>query len=157
RARAYTLGTDIAFAPGEFQKASYESRKLLAHELTHVVQQSGHDGPVMRKCDCSARGGSAPNSTVDTFLRSKVPRLAAGDYCVTGAGTPDYNCIAWTIGVTNRWVWNEVDSYGNKNGTVEISDFDALYASAGLKPVVGSSPANPKVALYADGSTPKHA
>ena len=38
-ARAYTVGTDIVFASGEFAPASAEGRRLLAHELTHVVQQ----------------------------------------------------------------------------------------------------------------------
>ncbi|MEQ9365624.1 MAG: DUF4157 domain-containing protein, partial [Leptospirales bacterium] len=40
-ARAFTRGNDIAFAPGEYRPESIEGRKLLAHELTHVTQQSG--------------------------------------------------------------------------------------------------------------------
>ncbi len=38
-ARAYTLGRDIAFADGQFDESSDHGRRLLAHELTHVVQQ----------------------------------------------------------------------------------------------------------------------
>ena len=38
-ARAFTLGRDVAFAHGEYQPASAGGRHLLAHELTHVVQQ----------------------------------------------------------------------------------------------------------------------
>ena len=38
-ARAFTLGRDIAFNRGEYQPASQGGRKLLAHELTHVLQQ----------------------------------------------------------------------------------------------------------------------
>ncbi|HEX3126495.1 MAG TPA: DUF4157 domain-containing protein [Thermoanaerobaculia bacterium] len=38
-ARAFTVGSDIAFAPGEFQPASLEGRRLIAHELTHTLQQ----------------------------------------------------------------------------------------------------------------------
>jgi Domain of unknown function (DUF4157) len=40
-ARAFTLGHDIAFAAGEFRPDTAEGRHLLAHELAHVVQQSG--------------------------------------------------------------------------------------------------------------------
>jgi hypothetical protein len=40
-ASAFTLGTDIHFAPGEFRPASSAGRHLLAHELAHVVQQAG--------------------------------------------------------------------------------------------------------------------
>ncbi|MGD9250054.1 MAG: DUF4157 domain-containing protein [Desulfobacterales bacterium] len=38
-ARAFTLGADIYFGAGEFAPGSFEGKKLLAHELTHVVQQ----------------------------------------------------------------------------------------------------------------------
>lgn len=38
-ARAYTTGSDIRFAPGQFKPDSTEGQHLLAHELTHVVQQ----------------------------------------------------------------------------------------------------------------------
>ncbi len=38
-AKAYTLGNNIAFAPGEYSPHSYTGRYLLAHELTHVMQQ----------------------------------------------------------------------------------------------------------------------
>jgi hypothetical protein len=39
-ARAYTVGNDVVFAPGRFAPQTIEGRRLLAHELTHVVQQS---------------------------------------------------------------------------------------------------------------------
>ncbi len=39
-ARAYTVGEHIHFARGEYQPSSTEGRRLLAHELAHVVQQS---------------------------------------------------------------------------------------------------------------------
>jgi len=38
-ARAFTVGNDIYFAPGEFAPGTGSGRELLAHELTHVVQQ----------------------------------------------------------------------------------------------------------------------
>ena len=40
-ARAFTTGRDIFFREGEYNPNSSNGRKLLAHELTHVVQQSG--------------------------------------------------------------------------------------------------------------------
>ena len=39
-ARAVTLGRDIIFGAGQYQPRTYEGRRLLAHELTHVVQQN---------------------------------------------------------------------------------------------------------------------
>jgi uncharacterized protein DUF4157 len=46
-AHAYTVGQDIVFGPGQFAPATNEGRRLIAHELTHVVQQSGTAGPAM--------------------------------------------------------------------------------------------------------------
>ena len=43
QARAYTIGRDIVFGSGEYAPATAEGKRLLAHELTHVVQQSSTD------------------------------------------------------------------------------------------------------------------
>ncbi|HET7767201.1 MAG TPA: DUF4157 domain-containing protein [Chloroflexota bacterium] len=40
-ARAFTTGTDIFFAEGEYAPGNDDGDRLLAHELTHVVQQGG--------------------------------------------------------------------------------------------------------------------
>ncbi len=40
-ALAYTLGENIVFGPGRYNPATTSGRQLLAHELTHVLQQSG--------------------------------------------------------------------------------------------------------------------
>jgi hypothetical protein len=39
KARAYTVGHDVVFAANQFSMATAEGKTLLAHELTHVVQQ----------------------------------------------------------------------------------------------------------------------
>ncbi|MGH7890061.1 MAG: DUF4157 domain-containing protein, partial [Thermodesulfobacteriota bacterium] len=40
-ALAYTVGRDVVFAEGQYSPETDSGRKLLAHELTHVVQQKG--------------------------------------------------------------------------------------------------------------------
>jgi len=45
-ARAFTVGADVAFRRGEYDPKSRAGKRLLAHELTHVVQQ-GQAGPEM--------------------------------------------------------------------------------------------------------------
>ena len=49
-ANAYTVGHDIVFGAGRFAPGTHEGRRLIAHELTHVVQQAGSGGaaPVAR-------------------------------------------------------------------------------------------------------------
>ncbi len=43
-ANAYTVGHNIVFGAGRFEPGTHEGRRLIAHELTHVVQQSGRSG-----------------------------------------------------------------------------------------------------------------
>ncbi|HEX3125993.1 MAG TPA: DUF4157 domain-containing protein [Thermoanaerobaculia bacterium] len=45
QARAFTLGNDIFFRAGEYTPGKAESHHLLAHELTHTIQQ-GAAGPL---------------------------------------------------------------------------------------------------------------
>jgi hypothetical protein len=40
-ARAFTLGRDIFFSGGEYSPGTRSGKKLLAHELAHVIQQAG--------------------------------------------------------------------------------------------------------------------
>ncbi|CAN7554144.1 eCIS core domain-containing protein [Mesorhizobium sp. LjNodule214] len=63
-ARAYTFGTDIAFASGEFAPGTQAGTHLLAHELAHVGQQTG-DASIRRKIRSDAQ---AP---LDTYLSGK--------------------------------------------------------------------------------------
>lgn len=48
-ANAYTVGHDIVFGAGRFRPGTQEGKRLLAHELTHVVQQRGDDASVLHK------------------------------------------------------------------------------------------------------------
>ena len=53
-ARAFATGRDVFFRQGEYNPGSSAGRELLAHELTHVVQQNG-DG-IQRKMTVSEPG-----------------------------------------------------------------------------------------------------
>jgi hypothetical protein len=44
-ARAYAVGSHLVFAAGQYAPHTQEGKQLLAHELTHVVQQSGGEVP----------------------------------------------------------------------------------------------------------------
>jgi len=64
-ALAYTVGRDIVFASGAYSPSTLSGRRLLAHELAHVLQQCGV-------------GGAAAGSAV-RVLRRKETRAAAPD------------------------------------------------------------------------------
>lgn len=40
-ARAFTIGQDVVFGSGQYAPETQDGKKLLAHELTHVIQQHG--------------------------------------------------------------------------------------------------------------------
>jgi Domain of unknown function (DUF4157) len=51
-ALAYTVGTDIVFGSRQYQPETMDGRRLLAHELTHVVQQqTGRAASMQRQSD----------------------------------------------------------------------------------------------------------
>ena len=54
-ARAYTVGDDIVFGAGQYAPDTNQGRRLIAHEVTHVLQQSGSNGLVQRAGGASTR------------------------------------------------------------------------------------------------------
>ena len=68
-ARAYTVGRDIYFKEGRYSPGGVEGRRLLAHELTHVVQQDRAPALVQRQDETGAEtqeaGGGGDAGTAD--------------------------------------------------------------------------------------------
>ncbi len=51
-AEAYTVGHDIVFGAGRFAPGTHAGRRLIAHELAHVIQQGGREGtpsPILQR------------------------------------------------------------------------------------------------------------
>ena len=67
-ARAYAVGPHVVFAADEFSPATVEGRQLLAHELTHVVQQGGGATTVQRQ----------PKSKADQEREAAIERARIG-------------------------------------------------------------------------------
>ena len=68
-ARAFTVGDDIFFAPGEYAPHTEAGRELLAHELTHVVQ---HRGGIQTRL---YRAGDAPTSDDKVYENRRLGRV----------------------------------------------------------------------------------
>ena len=66
-AKAFTTGQDIFFRQGEYNPGTSGGRELLAHELTHVVQQNG--AGVSRKMSVS-QPGDAHEVEADQMARA---------------------------------------------------------------------------------------
>lgn len=77
KAHAFTVGSDVVFAAGRYAPSNAEGQRLLAHELTHVLQQSGShpltsaSAPPLPTSD----GGPAPlEKTMTSRASVKVQR-----------------------------------------------------------------------------------
>jgi hypothetical protein len=73
-AHAFTTGQDIFFRQGEYNPGSSSGRELLAHELTHVVQQNGDN--VQHKFTVGQPGDVHEQKT-DAIARQVVQRQEA--------------------------------------------------------------------------------
>ncbi|AOX02094.1 hypothetical protein BJP34_24020 [Moorena producens PAL-8-15-08-1] len=54
QARAFTTGQDIFFRQGEYNPGSQVGQRLIAHELTHIVQQAGGIGKLQAQPESSS-------------------------------------------------------------------------------------------------------
>jgi hypothetical protein len=144
-ARAFTFGQDIVFAEGEFAPGTGEGRRLLAHELTHVVQQRHATGPladaphtereaqqaahdIERGATATVRERAAPDS-VQRALRELHAEQGIGR-----GGAPGEPNIAWDIDVEGYAV---VRTFGVPPGESlaprawEDTDTNTLYVDPG--------------------------
>jgi len=76
-ALAYTVGPDMVFGAGRYQPSSFAGRQLVAHELVHVMQQSG-GARVLRR----AVSYPAPSVTTEDPIR-RVLRDPRSDLALT--------------------------------------------------------------------------
>src|ERR1700683_3197707 len=96
QARAFAIGNDVAFAAGEYKPGTLIGDALIAHELAHVVQQSGRGkahppqlkgnedyDSLERDADRSAMGAmmalwTGGTTFASNFAARAVPRLKSG-------------------------------------------------------------------------------
>jgi hypothetical protein len=94
-ARAYSVGTNIVFAQGEYAPSAATGKQLIAHELVHVVQQTGRTStPVLfrKPEDCPpdrveepSHPGDCPEITPDKKeLRETAKAVSAVETGVAG-------------------------------------------------------------------------
>jgi len=90
-ARAYTVGRNVVFGQGQYAPNSADGRQLLAHELTHVVQQGGKalgvqsspkishfSDPAEREAEAVSQAvGAGGNTGAMTSVATGIQRQAA--------------------------------------------------------------------------------
>ncbi|HWG72744.1 MAG TPA: DUF4157 domain-containing protein [Acidimicrobiales bacterium] len=74
-ATAATVGNHIVFRSGEYNPSSSKGQHLLAHELTHVVQQ--RSGPVTGTPQAGGISVSDPSDSFETAAESNAGRITS--------------------------------------------------------------------------------
>ena len=97
-AHAYTVGNDIVFGLGRFDSNSSEGRRLLAHELTHVVQQSTGHTPRTAARQPAATGSEDNQKTATP---PSAPTCATGCAQRWGKNT---TCSRWGFALRDQYV-----------------------------------------------------
>lgn len=83
RADAYTRGREIYFGAGKYAPKSADGQQLLAHELTHVIQQGGHtDAATQAFPEAVSQPGDAAEREADSVSQAlasaqPAPKIAA--------------------------------------------------------------------------------
>ncbi|HEY7375270.1 MAG TPA: DUF4157 domain-containing protein [Polyangia bacterium] len=71
RARAFTVGRHIFFGPGAYRPHTEQGRRLIAHELTHVMQQRGGLHSVQREVEATAPPANSKGFAEDSRQAAK--------------------------------------------------------------------------------------
>jgi hypothetical protein len=91
-ARAFATGSDVFFRQGEYDPGSSRGRELLAHELTHVVQQTG-TGPGLQARMTVSEPDDPQEHEADRMAQA-VMRMEHGDDAAPASSRPRTTGVA---------------------------------------------------------------
>jgi hypothetical protein len=75
---AFTVGRDIVFGAGRYSPESDSGRRLLAHELTHVIQQGESRASVQRFATCEPADQCPPRTSGEVERSRRAPMFVGG-------------------------------------------------------------------------------
>jgi hypothetical protein len=133
-ANAYTVGHDIAFAAGRYAPATHAGRRLVAHELAHVVQQSGTNatstaGPLIQRQPEKTKPETAPKPA------PAAPSPAPATPKPAPATAPPKAGLNRTLHVVQNDVWTKLPAAVRASAEQELNGLFAFVgASSTEKP-----------------------
>ena len=134
-AHAYTSGRELVFAHGRYDPSTPAGRRLLAHELAHVVQQrrSPSPGPIQRFTAYSSAAQSSGDSRGWVHPGSEGMRVSDDGQMAT-------DDKGWNPG-TNKRAWTTPALIATSNSTLSAQGSRAgLREKGGGTTISGSAP-----------------
>ena len=122
-AKAFTYGNDIFFNRGQFNPETSEGQNLVAHELTHVVQETGKVG--------RQGGGNSNNQQLTQVSEAKTKALEISNDVVNQLGQVVYptNLFA-TPSPLSRRIFNCCRYYMKSEKYKQINDMVSVLLNA---------------------------
>lgn len=123
KALAYTSGQNVVFGRGQYQPESASGQRLLAHELTHVVQQNGQQSASVQRSGNVSQlpGGFTCPIAQDSISETMAVLFEHNSSHLTEQGR---GIIGSTI---DEW-WNEganalvrLDGYASEEGSQQLN------------------------------------
>jgi hypothetical protein len=140
-ALAYTVGRNVVFGHGNYRPASSEGQRLLAHELTHVVQQGSENVPPAVQRDLATPPPAVPAPAQANLTPAQI--TAAINFNRARYDEADTRLIQSYMGgpVTGSWTEDNIttiasiqEEYGlHKDGMVGNETFRFLDREQGLE------------------------
>lgn len=148
-ARAYTVGQDIVFAPGEYRPNDASGRRLLAHELVHTVQQR-EGGPRLQRKARPLAGRCVSYAEAETTLDDEATRAGAAAHLQIQAHFSDRLLAEVPLPRATKERRGEAcPSRGETDGKIDLWRYTGGRAQiAEIKSVTGQSDAVPSVMHY---------
>lgn len=159
-AKAFTTGNHIVFGSGKFKPGTREGAALMAHELTHVVQQSDAPGNVggatQREPKQPKQGiGSAPPSEPVIIAKDVAPEddFILFDQDSANVSTSEKK-LSQIFGIYAMPVTIELHGYASREGDTDYNSKLSGHRAAALKAkALKFLPPGSQVVLYAHGAT----
>jgi|APLak6261663543_1056040.scaffolds.fasta_scaffold00138_5 hypothetical protein len=155
-ARAYTLGNNVVFGAGEYQPDTLQGKRLLAHELTHTLQQGGARGSIQRSCGVEEIGTPA-GCTSNPMEVAERPRYLFSVNCDDFLTGNELDLRRDAEAIQNG---EEVELHGlsSEEGAEEfnmnLSCARALKAKSVVEDVLGARVITATLRIYSHGSQP---
>ena len=108
-AHGYTVGHSVVFGAGQFAPGTHEGQRLLAHELTHVVQQAGrHGDQVIQRDTTKFTPKMSPKEFVDQYRPKTMEEMLAPPF----EGLAYQLYLSFTLGLAYPYIRAVIEEIG---------------------------------------------